>query len=128
MTGHGRPQPTPCAFAAGMLGPAMDVRLLLLPALIAAPAALIFAATWGATALAQRAARCVAARPHFTAEERSRLRALRERYLRQPHRHATLRRQREQGRDVADSGRHQYNVTSTRMPASMRPTRVGISK
>ena len=68
-----------------MLGPAMDIRLLLLPVLIAAPAALIFAATWGANALAHRAARRVAARPHFTPEDRRRLRALRDRYRRGPH-------------------------------------------
>ena len=64
----------------------MDVRLLLLPALIALPAALILSATWGANTLAQRAARRVATRPHFTPEERSRLRALRERYRRHPER------------------------------------------
>jgi hypothetical protein len=60
----------------------MDLRLLLLPALIAVPAALIFSATWGANALAQRAARHAATRPRFTSEERTRLRALRERYRR----------------------------------------------
>ena len=70
-----------------MLGPVMDLRLLLVPALIAAPAALIFAATWGANTLAQRAARRVAARPHFTPEERRRLRVLRDRYRRRPHQH-----------------------------------------
>jgi hypothetical protein len=64
----------------------MDLRLLLLPALIAAPALLIFSATWGANALARRAARHAATRPRFTPEERSRLRALREHYRRQPER------------------------------------------
>ena len=61
----------------------MDLRLLLLPALIAVPALLILGATWGANALAQRATRHAATRPRFTPEERTRLRALRERYRRQ---------------------------------------------
>ncbi len=65
----------------------MDLRLLLLPALIAAPAMLILGATWGANALAQRTARHVASRPRFTSEERARLRTLRERYRRQADRH-----------------------------------------
>ena len=64
----------------------MDTRLLLLPLLIAAPAALLFGATWGLNALAQRSARRLAARPHFTPEERSRLRALRQRYRGRPDR------------------------------------------
>jgi hypothetical protein len=64
----------------------MDLRLLLLPALIAAPALLILSATWGANALAQRVARHAATRPRFTSEERRRLRALRQRYRRQPQR------------------------------------------
>ena len=62
----------------------MDVHLLLLPALIAAPAVFIFGATWGANALARRAADRVASRPYFTRDERTRLRALRDRYRRQP--------------------------------------------
>jgi hypothetical protein len=66
-----------------MLGPEMNTSLLWLPVLIAAPAALLFGATWGVSALAQRSACRLAARPHFTAEERSRLRALKERYRRE---------------------------------------------
>ena len=61
----------------------MDLRLLLLPVLIAAPAAVLLGATWGMHALAQRGARWLAARPSFTPEERTRLRALKERYRRE---------------------------------------------
>jgi hypothetical protein len=62
----------------------MDPRLLALPFLIGTSAALILAATWGANTLARRLARWDAARPHFTSEERERLRALREQYRRGP--------------------------------------------
>jgi hypothetical protein len=62
----------------------MNVQLLWLPVLIAAPAAFLFVATWGLNALAQRSARRLAARPHFTPDERARLRALRQRYQREP--------------------------------------------
>ena len=71
---------------AAMVEATMDVRLLLMPALIAVPAALIFGVTWGANTLAQRAAHRVATRPRFTPEERSHLRALRARYRRQAER------------------------------------------
>jgi hypothetical protein len=69
-----------------MVATTMDLRLLLLPALIVLPAALIFGATWGANALAQRAAQRVAERPRFTRDERSRLLELRARYRRHPDR------------------------------------------
>lgn len=62
----------------------MDPLLLALPLMIAAPAVLILAATWGTNALAKRAARWSATRPRFTAEERGRLRILREEYRRDP--------------------------------------------
>jgi hypothetical protein len=65
-----------------MLGSAMDVQLLWLPVLITVPAVFLFAATWSVNALAQRSARRLAARPRFTPEERSRLRALKARYRR----------------------------------------------
>ena len=62
----------------------MDLRLLALPTLIAIPAALLLVLTWGADALTRLAARRVATRPRFSPAERSQLRALRERYRREP--------------------------------------------
>ena len=62
----------------------MDPRLLALPFLIGTCALLMLIATWGASALARRIARWDAARPHFTSEERERLRTLRDRYRRGP--------------------------------------------
>jgi hypothetical protein len=61
----------------------MNPSLLWLPVLIATPAALLLGATWGVSALAQRGARRLAARPHFTPEERRHLRALIGRYRRE---------------------------------------------
>ena len=61
----------------------MDTDLLWLPLLITAPAAALFVGTWGASALANRGARRLAARPRFTADERERLRVLKERYRRE---------------------------------------------
>jgi hypothetical protein len=66
-----------------MLGPVMNPSLLWLPVLIAAPAAVLFGATWGVNTLVQRSARRLAARPHFTPAERNRLRALKARYRRE---------------------------------------------
>ncbi len=63
-----------------------DLRLLALPALIAVPALLILAFTWGANALAQRAAQRYAVRPRFTPQERAQLRALRDQYRHEPDR------------------------------------------
>jgi hypothetical protein len=62
----------------------MDPRLLALPFLIGSCAVLMLMATWGASVLARRIARWDAGRPHFTSEERERLRALREQYRRGP--------------------------------------------
>ncbi len=64
----------------------MDLRLLALPALIVVPAGLLLVLTWSADALTRLVARRVAARPRFSPAERTQLRALRERYRREPHR------------------------------------------
>jgi hypothetical protein len=64
----------------------MNALMLFLPVLIGGSAALIFGFTMGANALAKRAAHRIAVIPHFTRQERARLRALRERYRREPDR------------------------------------------
>lgn len=64
----------------------MDPLLLATPFLIAGSALLILVATWGMNALAKRSAQRYAARPRFTADERQRLRVLRDQYRHDPDR------------------------------------------
>lgn len=60
----------------------MLLPMILTPVLIGGSAALMLGATWGANALAKRAAHRVAILPRFTPAERARLRHLRDRYRR----------------------------------------------